>query len=500
MQPAKPISPVPGYLWWNVVAGAIFGLAAVLTAWFAGFEISGDLGADRGQITWLALFSGVFLMGCLGWWLLVSWPGRFSPWRGMVAGILTAVFSYPAVVWLADTFQRDPVDLFNVLDRLGTVLLITTLTLMTTGFLFIPVLALVGLAIGWLLVIGHPAAAPTRSALALRIQWLAGGVALALALFLTLGYAWLTLTPVDTRGLALAADRSSAASNHEQAMALFATVQTEESGMPLHPLCPSTVHSHGTRTARSVVIFHGLTSCPAQGRVLAERLFALGYNVYMPRMVGHGESDPLTLSLLDLKAEDLVRMADLSVDIAAGLGEEVTVVGLSAGGTVSSWVAQYRTDVAQAVPVSPFFGPFVVPHWATTATINLALMLPNIMLPWNPLEVEPGPDSYAFPTPSTHTLAQVMRMGALVHGDAGKAAPAVKQIGVLLNGADIAVNNVLARQLIEAWQVHGATVRLEELPFSYHLPHDLIDPRERTGNIDLVYAMVLDLMGPTPAP
>ncbi len=112
-------------------------------------------------------------------------------------------------------------------------------------------------------------------------------------------------------------------------------MQALEAELPLHHRCRSTLMTHGGGTERAAVYLHGFTSCPAQGAALATRLFDRGFNVYLPRMFGHGGLDPTNFSMAELEAQQLVEMADEAVDIATGLGRQVFVIGLSAGGTVA---------------------------------------------------------------------------------------------------------------------------------------------------------------------
>jgi pimeloyl-ACP methyl ester carboxylesterase len=173
----------------------------------------------------------------------------------------------------------------------------------------------------------------------------------------------------------------------------------------------------------------------------------------------------------------------------------VVVVGLSAGGTIATWIAQNRADVDHAIPVSPFLGPFVVPPWATRAATNLVLGLPNMMFWVNPLAPVTAPESgYAFPRPSTHTLGQVMRLGQAVLMDAVESPPAVGNISFLLNEADVAVNNRVTEELVDLWRAHDHPVVVRALEFSNHLPHDLINPHEIFGDTDLVYSLLAGMI------
>ncbi|HEY4201902.1 MAG TPA: alpha/beta fold hydrolase [Devosiaceae bacterium] len=496
------LAPQARQLWWNVATGGIFGLAAMLAAPLVGLKISADLGNTDGRTTWLTLFAGVFLMACLFAFLLMFGPRRFSAGRGAITGILTAFFSYPVVLTLADIVHRnwgDSADLPALSERFDNILLVTGLTLMTTGFAATLILAAVGMLAGWAL----SGLAPGRSALSRQppsrppgtLLKVTGGLAVALVAFLVGSFIWLSLLPLDTADIALHQTAGTPAQTYPEAIAAFEVVQAQEAKLPLHDRCHSTLLTHGSKVTRVVIYFHGFTSCPAQGDELAARLFALGYNVYLPRMFGHGEADPTTMSLKDLTAEHLIDLGNSSIDMAQGLGDEVVVIGLSAGGTIASWAAQYRGDVDNAIAVSPFFGPYVAPPWANHAVTNLTLMLPNFVLWWNPLEnVAPQPVDYAFALPATHALAEIMLLGSLVDASARTTPPAAKNIGVLLNAADISVSNALTEQVITSWQGHGTAVTVKTLSFSSHLPHDLINPRERGGDIDLVYSTLLEMM------
>lgn len=98
------------------------------------------------------------------------------------------------------------------------------------------------------------------------------------------------------------------------------------------------------RQKKPIDFFHGFTSCPEQFRELGEQFFEQGYNVYIPRMPHHGHADQLSDALLNTSSEELAAFATESIDIARGLGDEVTVGGLSGGGTITAWIAQERNN------------------------------------------------------------------------------------------------------------------------------------------------------------
>ncbi|SDS39626.1 alpha/beta hydrolase [Actinoplanes derwentensis] len=122
------------------------------------------------------------------------------------------------------------------------------------------------------------------------------------------------------------------------------------------PQCRTIVRTHGARAARAVLLLHGYTDCTKQMDGLADHLFEQGYNVYAPRAPRHGfvlgEADP------GLSATELVEYADQSMNIAAGLGEESGVIGISGGGVLATWLAEHRPDtVARLLVLSPFYRP-----------------------------------------------------------------------------------------------------------------------------------------------
>jgi len=501
-------TPAPGSLWWNIAAGAIFSVAALIAMPLVGGEISSIFNNDEGQVTWLTFFVGVFITGWFFWWLVMSLSPRFSVRRGAVTGVLIALFAYPVVLTLAEVFQRGWSASFTGIvgtfpERMLNVLMLTGLTLLTTGFAATLIMAATGAALAFVLIRVHPPtatrarlhAARPRNAF-LRGLWRAiYGTVAGIVLLLVGIFAWLSLMPYAPIDPSKLQHADAPAKSYEEGIAAFEAVQVREGQMALHERCHSTLLTHGSKVARVVIFFHGLTNCPAQADELAPKLFELGYNVYIPRLPGHGEADPMTLALADVSAENLVDNTNESIDLARGLGDEVVVVGLSAGGTMSAWAAQYRTAVDNSISVAPFLGPHVVPAWANHAATNLLLMLPNMMVWWNPMEPVVAPEmDYAYPRFATHALGQVMRLGGIVQSSARREPPMAQNMSMLLNDADLAISNVLAEQLVASWRDHGQDVKVQIVPGSRRLPHDLIDPRQDGADVDFVYPMLIDMM------
>src|SRR5438034_4798432 len=123
------------------------------------------------------------------------------------------------------------------------------------------------------------------------------------------------------------------ATDYETAMARFAQVQAqEEANETLNPVCRSKLLTHGSKIERVIVLMHGMTNCPQQFVDLAPRFYKQGYNVLIPRMPHNGLADPDTDDLKYLKAAELRDCCNAMVDIAHGLGDHITFLGLSVGG------------------------------------------------------------------------------------------------------------------------------------------------------------------------
>ncbi len=494
---------------WALWVGSIFALAAVIAAPLAGVRLAGAFNVD-GQVSWFSLILGVFLTGSLVWWLLSRRGAEFPIWRGGVAGIFVAILSYPVVIVISQFLHRDWSLVLTPtvgVQQLLSALVIALVSLVSTGWAATIVMAAAGMLAAALparaarRVASEAGTAPRARTAIDWVLWLGTAVALGGVGLLVFAFVWLSLIPLDTRQLVRHVDANTPAASYDEAMARFGAVQAAEAKLPLNPVCRSSLQTHGQKAAKAVIFFHGLTNCPAQGIELGGELFAQGYNVYMPRLPGHGMADVLTHALSDLTAEQMIDTGDQAIDLAHGLGDEVLVFGLSAGGTLATWAAQTRADTANVVPISPFLGAYAIPTWATRPATNLLLLLPNFMIWWDSTQSEPAGMDYAYPRFATHGLAQMIRLGAAVEQMAEGKAPAAAKIGLLLNAADTAVNNQLTDTLSATWQKHGAVIDTVVLPEADGLPHDVIDPHQPLVNTKVVYPIILGLLaGETEAP
>jgi len=178
-------------------------------------------------------------------------------------------------------------------------------------------------------------------------------------------------------------------SSYEEVLARIKAIQAgEDARGDLNPVCLTTLMTHGKRTEDVIVFLHGFTSCPNQFVELGRQFYERGYNVYIPRAPHHGLTDLMPGDLFNLTAEESIAFASQSADIAQGLGERVTVSGLSGGGTMTAWLAQNRVDVDIAMPLSPFLGIKFIPAPLTRTFTNAVLTLPNMWMWWDPIHKE----------------------------------------------------------------------------------------------------------------
>ena len=257
------------------------------------------------------------------------------------------------------------------------------------------------------------------------------------------------------------------------------------------------VLTHGERTARAVVLVHGLTSTPSQFRELGEALYADGYNVLIPRLPHHGQRDRNVGELRALTAEELRALGDVSVDVARGLGDSVDVLGLSAGGTVAAWIAEHRPDARRVVVVAPAIGLHGVPSFLRAPLVNFVERVPNVTVHKAPDET-PAPVYSGF---ATRGVAETLLLGEVTLHAAGRAPMAARSAVVVLNANDETVDNGLGAELARRWaRRRGDAVDTYVFDKGLGLEHNLIDPWKPCARPDVVYPVLLALVEQRPLP
>lgn len=283
--------------------------------------------------------------------------------------------------------------------------------------------------------------------------------------------------------------------DYAEALAKLEALRAQD-GPTINPVCGSTLLTHGERAKRVVVLVHGLSNCPRQFAQFAPLLFERGCNVLVPRMPHNGTLDREGRDMRHLTAAGLCRFSDAIADIAQGLGERVTVAGLSGGGVIAAWLAQLRADVERAVLIAPAFGVLptlpLLNDAVNRGAIRLLQALPNMMTE----KVRPydGP-KHASVGFATKGLAAMMLQGLAVSRVAKRAKPLAQSIQVILNDNDNAVNNTMTRELVRLWERRGMD-GLATYTFGrdLNLIHDIVDPEQPQQQTAIVYPLLRDLI------
>jgi len=327
------------------------------------------------------------------------------------------------------------------------------------------------------------------------VRALTGGLALAAGAGLTLA-----ATPLLDPDLSA---RPRPAAGYDEASERVRSVLDAEAALPLLPEGRSVALLHGVRRPTAVVMFHGFTAAPEQFRVVARGFHDAGHNVWVPRLPGHGEADPLSTALSRLTSEGLRAFADAAIDAAAGLGERVWVLGLSAGGTLALWAALARRDVDRATLISPLLLPAGHAAWELGPVVRALRLAPRDVLPWwDPALRDRGPRAFYYPRYSLKGVGAVL---GLAHWAESQGAAPGAEASVLLvrNDGDPRLNLDAADALLGRL-VPPARLRRYRIPATEQLGHDLVCvhplcenyPRIRAAYRHLSAAFGVDLPDP----
>jgi carboxylesterase len=299
--------------------------------------------------------------------------------------------------------------------------------------------------------------------------------------------------PVNARSMASHPDP---AADYADAAARVDALIAEEGS--LNPLCRAQLLTHGQKTRRVVVFVHGYTTCPQQYRELAPRVFDQGDNVLIVPLPHHGLRDRMTTEQSLLTAEEMAAYADRVLDIAQGLGEEVTMMGISAGGVLAAWAAHNRPDLDRAVLISPAFGFKALPTPLTGAYMRAYLILPNSFAWWDEEKKEAGGPDFAYPRYATRGLTQTLRLAQAVRAQAMREPFRAKSLVVINNANDTSVNNEMTEIVTAAWEKNNpGRVKTYEFPADLQLGHDIIEPTDDDANVEAVYPRLIEaIQGP----
>jgi carboxylesterase len=105
---------------------------------------------------------------------------------------------------------------------------------------------------------------------------------------------------------------------------------------------------------QGALVLHGFTGSPHSMRGLAEALAGAGFTVELPRLSGHGTTveDMATTGWADWSAT-----AEMAYQDLADRCDQLIVVGLSMGGTLTAWLAAHHPEITGIAVVNPQIEP-----------------------------------------------------------------------------------------------------------------------------------------------
>ncbi|HSB67500.1 MAG TPA: alpha/beta fold hydrolase [Anaerolineales bacterium] len=253
--------------------------------------------------------------------------------------------------------------------------------------------------------------------------------------------------------------------------------------------------THGHKTAKVILFVHGFPNSPAPFKELAAEFYSRGYNVLAMTMPFCGLADRMNTEQEKMRAEDFMHYGDKVVDIAQGLGDHITMAGISAGGLVTAWVAQQRRDVDLAVLISPGLGLRAIPRFLTPFMSWALRVLPNWYIWEDPVKKENAPRLYNYVRFPSKVVGQVLRLAQAVNALARQAAPAAGSIMVITNLNDPDIDAVAVDRVTQLWRLWRLEdVQSYQFPAELGLGHDIIDVTDPHMNVAAVYPKLLELI------
>ncbi len=322
-------------------------------------------------------------------------------------------------------------------------------------------------------------------------SWLRLLLAVSVALSLILFVLALPLVPSDLQS------HAHPAAGYEDGLRLVDSLRRQD-GSDISSECGTVLMTHGFRTGQVVVLMHGLTNCPAQFDSIGRMLHARGANVLIPRLPQHGYANRMTTALAHMRARELCALTDVAMDAAAGLGDTVTVAGLSIGGVLAGWAGQERADVHRTVMIAPIFGVARAPGAWTPLVTRMGISMPNFFFWWDDQRREEllGP-KHVYPRFSTRSVAATLYVGSATRAEAEQRAPACRELVMVTVGGDVAADNAMCAALMSTWRARGAPGLTEyQFPAALKLNHDVVDPEQVGGNPALTFPVLTRLILP----
>jgi carboxylesterase len=285
--------------------------------------------------------------------------------------------------------------------------------------------------------------------------------------------------------------------SYDESIARFNKIAEAEKADPNYDQsCGSKLLTTDKKAENVLVMYIGFTNCPLQMEKLGQELQKQGYNVLILQAPHHGQKEKTNQDLGNITTKEIVDYGDESIDIATGLGNKITVVGLSVGGVVSSWVAENRPEVTKAVNVAPIYMPYLVPGLIQNPAARIMNALPFIYIWWDPKNKEDKVGSpYAYNGFPLDALGKYTEVASMFNLDITRKNLKDVYTTLVINGNDYAINKTFATlQTFKAGKSNGEDIKIYKFAKEKGLDHDLIDPYNPKQKIDVSYPVLIKLI------
>jgi len=262
----------------------------------------------------------------------------------------------------------------------------------------------------------------------------------------------------------------------------FEEQKARESAAGIDATHQSRLFLHDTAMHYVVVLFHGFTASPNQYEAFARQLFRAGYDVYVPLAPHHGTGNRYDLS--DITIEELKEYANAAVAFAAHFGNEIGLIGLSGGGAIATWAAEYCSEVSKLLLLSPFYEPAAsqAPKWQLPF---LKFLYGKHILP-DKFKTRDGSFSFRALANYLRLVDDLKNLPLLPH---------LKSIAVVTTAADdqVDLNRAVAIPALIA-TTNQLSLLTRELPQELGIDHAIVDPSANnvTQNQDWLYQLFQD--------
>ncbi|MGL4488593.1 MAG: alpha/beta hydrolase [Rhizobiaceae bacterium] len=231
------------------------------------------------------------------------------------------------------------------------------------------------------------------------------------------------------------------------------------------------------KTPIAIVYVHGFSATKNEVRPVPDKVAqALGANLYLARLKGHGQDGP---AMGTASVNDWVQDMAESVAIGKMLGEKVIVVATSMGGGLATWAAndpKLSKDIAGLVFISPNYGVQAGGSFLLTAPFGEQMA--NVIV-GKEREFKPENELHATNWTPKYPTKALLPMAALTDLAASLPYEAIKIPALFIySDTDKVIRPDLVKSVAGRWGVPATSYALpkNDDPYSHVIAGDSLSP------------------------